>query len=217
MTRPSRPGEPGRRPARRRRPRRAAEPFTWRRFGAGVWRFLPNLLLYFGVIGALITAFGLGPAVRAHDQNVELHRIGKRTTAEVVSVRKEHHSGRYSSWDVWIPTTQQTVDGRTSRTELGPYSSRDEDVFHRGQRFVVLVDPDDPDSVVLASDAARDRVAAQLHRSVGVAIGSVVFLGVGIPAVVHRRRHDPKLQRRREKAARQKVRARAAREKARPG
>ena len=182
-----------------------------------MWQFVPNLSVYFGALCLLVTLFGLGPAVRAHDQNVELHRIGVRATAEVVSVRKEHHSGRHSSWDEWIPTTQQTVDGRTSRTELGPYSSRDEDVFHRGQRFVVLVDPDDPDSVVLASDAARNRVAAQLHRSVGVAIGSVVFLGVGIPAVVHRRRHGPKLQRRREEAARQKARARSAREKARLG
>ncbi|WIB12285.1 hypothetical protein [Curtobacterium sp. MCPF17_052] len=167
MTRPARPGQPGRRPARRRRPRRPAQPLTWRRFGAGVWQLLPNLLGYFGTLGLIVTAFGLGPAVAAHDQNVELHRIGVRATAEVVSVRKQHHHGRHSSWDEWIPTTQQTVDGWSSTTELERYSSRDEDAFHRGQRFAVLVDPGDRDSVVPASDAARDRNTRALHRSVG--------------------------------------------------
>jgi hypothetical protein len=199
MTRPARHGGPG------------------SRFGAGVWQFLPNLLVYLGAACLLVTLFGLGPAVRAHDQNVELHRAGVRTTAEVVSIRKEHHHSRHHNWDEWIPTTQQTVDGHTSITELERYSSRDEDVFHRGQRFAVLVDPGDPHSVVLASDAAGEHVARQLHLSVGIAIGSVVFLGIGIPAVVHRRRHDPTLQRRRGKAARQEARARAAREKARLG
>jgi hypothetical protein len=194
---------------------RAKQRPTRRRFGAGVWQFLPNLLVYLGALGVLVTLFGLGPAIRTHDQNAELHRIGVRTTAEVVSVRKEHHHSRHSSWDEWIPTTQQTVDGRTSRTELERYSSKDEDAFHRGQRFAVLVDPVDLDSVVPASDADRDRTVRQLHLSVGVAIGSVVFLGVGIPAVVLRRRYDPTLQRRREKAARLKTRSRAAREKAR--
>ncbi|PYY31557.1 hypothetical protein [Curtobacterium sp. MCBD17_030] len=182
-----------------------------------MWQLLPNLLVYFGTLGLIVTAFGLGPAVAAHDQNVELHRIGVRATAEVVSVRKQHHHSRHSSWDEWIPTTQQTVDGWSSTTELERYSSRDEDAFHRGQRFAVLVDPGDRDSVVPASNAARDRKTRVLHRSVGVAIGTVVFLGVGVPVVVHRRRHDPKLRRRREKAARQKARARATREKARRG
>jgi hypothetical protein len=189
------------RPSRRRRPRRPRKPLTWRDVAAGVWGILPNLLVYFGGLGLLAVAIGLGPAISAHDQNADLHRHGVRATAEVISVRKQHHHSRHSSWDEWIPTTRQTVGGVSSTTELGRYSSRDEDTFHRGQRMAVLVDPRDLDSVVPASDVARDRTTSQLHKAVGLAIATVLFLGVGVPVLVHRWRADPKRRRRRERAA----------------
>jgi hypothetical protein len=179
-----------------------------------VWETLPNLLVSFGVLGALVTVFGLGPAVSASQQNTDLRRDGVRTTAEVLSVRKQHHDGRHGSWDEWIPTTGQSADGVWNTTELGRYSSRDEQTFHRGQRFTVLVDPHDPDSVVPASDAARDRVTSRMHTAVGVAVTAGVFLSIGVPVLVHRRRRVPKRQRRREAAARASARARAAEERA---
>jgi hypothetical protein len=117
-------------------------------------------------------------------------------------VRKEHHSGRHSSWDEYTPEIRVTALGQDATTELRDYTTRDAERYHGGQHLAVLVDRHDPTVVVPAAADARRGVTRHLYATLALAVVGAVFLAVGVPVSVVRYRADPDRQRRRKRRRR---------------
>ena len=159
---------------------------TWTRFWRGLRTYVRQTwarwVALIGGFAILLALFHLPGDVSSLRQNTDLQQHGRPVSAVIVDVASEPHSGyRGGSWTEYWPVTEQTVDGDTFTASLRRYSTSRPDVYERGRRVQVLVDPDHRWTVALAGADARSFLEHQVRRESTVGAVGLVLFAVGLP------------------------------------
>lgn len=153
----------------------------------------PRMLLFVGLFCLLYGLLYFPQSLKNYNRDNELRASGSVVAAEVDSVRKEHHSGRRSSWDEYFPTVKAEIDGRDFTVELNEYSAKRPGVYSVGQKLELMYEPGNPYYLPGIGDSfarksiVRSLVGSSITGGVG---GAMVLIGLPIETVrfVRRRR-----------------------------
>jgi hypothetical protein len=166
---------------------------TWARFREGTARSVRETwarwTVLIGGFALLLTVFHLPADLATLRQSTALHERGRVTSAVVVAVEEQHHSGaRGGRWTEYWPVTRQTVGGDTFTASLRGYSTSTSDAYRRGQRLSVLYDPDHHRTVALADVRYRVWLERQVRKESVLGGVGLVHVAVGLPFDLRRGR-----------------------------
>lgn len=142
---------------------------------------LPYLAFIFGLMAALGAALILPWAVQEVKHDELLRANGVTTSGQIDYVKKEHHTGRRSSWDEYTPIVSYQADERKRVKTFDVYSSKSPLTYQVDQKVKVAYLLTQPYDSILQTSSARKEIDRNLRQAVGLAIAGGVLLLYGAP------------------------------------
>lgn len=142
---------------------------------------LPYLAFVFGILFTVGAAIALPSAIQNVKHDDLVRSEGFTVSGEIDYVKKEHHSGRRSSWDEYTPQVRYQAESAARTKLFQTYSSKSALTYRVGQEVDITYLAGEPYDSILAIPAARRELDANLRQAVGFTVAGGLLLLFGAP------------------------------------